>query len=310
MTPRTNRRDFLRRTAWASAAVTGGLAGAFDGQKATAIEPIQRDIAKPNYKFTLAGYSYRKLLTGQNPECTLEDFVRDCARFGLEGTEPTSYYFPQPITDEYLCQLKALAFRLGLSISSTAVGNKFSLPPGEARDQQIAGVKKWIDHAALLGVPIIRIFSGNVRKGQTNEDAVRLAVEAIEECCEYAGKRGIFLGLENHGGLTTSADGMLEIIRAVSSPWFGAWMDTGNFHGGDIYAELDKIAPYTLHVQVKVFTSTPDHGRQPTDFHRLAKILKNVGYRGWICLEYEEAEDPRVACPPYIEKLREAFGAA
>jgi sugar phosphate isomerase/epimerase len=274
---------------------------------ANAIEPVKREIAGPKYRFTLAGYSYRKLLTGGNPECSLEDFVADCARFGLEGTEPTSYYFPKPVTTAYLCHLKALAFRHGLSISSTAVGNKFCMPPGEARDQQIASVKKWVDHAAVLGAPIIRIFSGSVGKEQTQQEALRLAVEAIEECCQYAGQQGIFLALENHGGLTTTADGMLEIIRAVQSPWFGAWMDTGNFHSDDIYGDLAKIAPYTLHVQVKVVTSSPGQGRRPTDFGRLREILDAVGYRGWICLEYEEADDPRTACPKYLDQLREAF---
>jgi sugar phosphate isomerase/epimerase len=100
---------------------------------------------------------------------------------------------------------------------------------------------------------------------------------------------------------------MLEIIRAIKSPWFGAWMDTGNFHGPDPYEELEKIAPYTIHVQVKVVTSSPGQGRQPTDYRRLAQILGNAGYRGWICLEYEEAEDPRIVCPEYLAKLREAF---
>jgi len=307
MTNQTNRRTFLTRAVLASTATAGGLAGILGAQDARAIEPIRREIADPKYKLTLAGYSYRKLLTGRNPQCTLEDFVRECAKFALEGTEPTSYYFPRPVTREYLCRLKALAFRLGLSISSTAVGNNFCLPPGEARDQQIAGVKQWIDHAVVLGAPIIRIFSGSVGKQHTAEEALRLAVEGIEECCEYAGRHGIFLGLENHGGLTSTANGMLDIIRSVKSPWFGAWMDTGNFHGEGVYGELEKIAPYTIHVQVKVVTSSRAAGRKPTDFRRLAKILGRVGYRGWICLEYEEAEDPRVACPRYIAELRKAF---
>ncbi len=303
----TNRREFLGRLALTSAATAGGLAGVFGTPDAKAIEPVKRDIAGPKYKFTLAGYSYRKLLTGKDPECSLDDFVRDCAKFGLEGTEPTSYYFPQLVTDQYLCQLKALAFRLGLSISSTAVGNQFCTPPGAVRDQQIASVKQWIDHAAVLGAPVIRIFSGSEGQGQTHDEALRLALEAIEECCDYAGTRGIYLGLENHGGLTSTAESMLQIIQAVKSPWFGAWMDTGNFRTGDVYQELEKIAPYTLHVQVKVVTSSQEQGQQPTDYSRLARILNSVGYRGWICLEYEEDEDPRVACPKHIAKLREAF---
>ena len=306
MTNKLNRRTLLGNAAIATAAAASGITATLRPCPASAIEPIERG-SESKYKLTLAGYSYRKLLTGDNPECSLEDFVRDCARFGLEGTEPTSYYFPQPVTQAYLCQLKALAFRLGLSISSTAVGNNFCLPPGEARDQQIANLKQWIEHAALLGAPIIRIFSGRVGKQQTEEEARRLAVAGIEECCELAGQHGIFLGLENHGGLTSTAEGMLAIIRKVSSPWFGAWMDTGNFHSDDVYGELEQIAPYTLHVQAKVVMTSPGQGSQPADFPRIAKILDSVGYRGWICLEYEEQDDPRTACPDYIRQLREAF---
>jgi len=277
-------------------------------QQASASEQIKRRYGS-KYKFTLAAYSYRGLLTGNQPEFTLKDFIDDCAKFGLEGTELTSYYFPQPVTNEYLCDLKAHAFKLGLAISSTAVGNNFSRPKGAEREREIAQLKKWIDHAYTLGAPIIRIFSGNVNKGQTPEEAHRLVVEAIEECCQYAGRKGIFLGLENHGGLTSTTDGMLSIIRDVKSPWFGAWMDTGNFHGEDVYGELEKIAPYTLHVQVKVVTSSRGRGREPSDFQRLARILGGAGYRGWICLEYEEKEDPRVACPRYFEQLHKAFVA-
>ncbi|MFC1634232.1 sugar phosphate isomerase/epimerase family protein [Planctomycetota bacterium] len=305
MNRQTSRRAFLAR---APLVTIGSFMAVLGEQKASATESIQRRHGS-KYKFTLAAYSYRELLTGNQPECTLKDFMDDCAKFGLEGTELTSYYFPQPITNEYLCDSKAHAFRLGLAISSTAVGNNFSRPVGPEREREIAQVKKWIDHAHTLGAPIVRIFSGNVNKEQTPEEAHRLVVEAIEECCRHAAQKGVFLGLENHGGLTSTADGMLAIIRDVKSPWFGAWMDTGNFHDEDVYDELEKIAPYTLHVQVKVVTSSRGRGREPTDFTRLSKILGAVGYRGWICLEYEEKEDPRIACPRYIEQLRKAFVA-
>ena len=61
-------------------------------------------------------------------------FLDDCAAFGLEGAEPTSYYFPGDVTLDYLRRLKAHAFRLGLDISGTAVGNDLCHPPGEQRD--------------------------------------------------------------------------------------------------------------------------------------------------------------------------------
>ena len=68
---------------------------------AWAIEPFVRQ--SPKFKFSLAAYSYRDLLAGDPPQLTLFDFVTDCARFGLEGTELTSYYFPADVDVRRIC---------------------------------------------------------------------------------------------------------------------------------------------------------------------------------------------------------------
>lgn len=306
MSERKDRRGFFRDATLVTAGALGGLAGGFFPLGAPAVEPIRRN-GTAKFKFSLAGYSYRNLLTGNPPQMTLDDFLRDCARMGLEGTEPTSYYFPKDVTREYLCHLKGLAFRLGLDISGTAIANDFCHPPGPKRDEQIAHTKRWIDYAEILGAPVIRIYSGRPRGDQTVEQARKLAVEGIEEACDYAGKHGVFLALENHGGLTATVEGMLGIIRDVKSPWFGVNLDSGNFHGDDVYGDLARIAPYALNCQIKVVVSGPGGKKVPSDFKRLAKILTDAGYRGYIVLEYEEREDPREACPRYIEQLREAF---
>ncbi len=306
MTKRKNRRSFFRDATMITAGAVGGIAGGLFPLHSPAIEPIQRN-GTAKFKFSLAGYSYRKLLTGNPPELTLDDFVADCARMGLEGTEPTSYYFPKEVTHEYLRHLKHLSFRLGLDISGTAVGNDFCHPPGLRREGQIAHVKQWIDYAEILGAPVIRIFSGSPRGDQTADVAHKLAVEGMQECCDYAGEHGVFLALENHGGLTTTVEGMLRLVRDVNSPWFGVNFDSGNFHSDDPYADLAQIAPYTINAQIKVVMSGPGGKKVPADFRRLARILTDGGYRGYIVLEYEENEDPRQACPRYIEQLREAF---
>jgi len=301
-----NRRGFFRDATLIAAGAAGGLAGGLFPLRAPAIEPIKRN-GNAKFKFSLAGYSYRKLLTGNPPELTLEDFIIDCARLGLEGTEPTSYYFPKEVTADYLRRLKFLAFRLGLDISGTAVANDFCHPPGPKREAEIAHVKKWIEYAELLGAPVIRIFSGHPHGGQTVEQAYKLAVEGIEECCDYAGRHGVFLALENHGGLTATADGMLRLVRDVKNKWFGVNFDSGNFHSDDIYGELARIAPNAINAQIKVVVSGPDRKKVPSDFRRLAEMLAGAGYRGYIVLEYEEHEDPRKACPRFVEELRRAF---
>jgi sugar phosphate isomerase/epimerase len=296
----STRRQFLGKTA-------AGLAAGLACRAAQAIEPIKRD-GKSFFKFSLAAYSYRDLLTAKPAKFTLDDFIGDCAKMGLDGTELTSYYFPPDPSGEYLRHLKQLCFQLGLDVSGTAVGNDFCHPPGKQRDAEIRDVKRWVDHAQTLGAPVIRIFSGHPH-GTSEQEAHRLAVEAIEECCQYSGERGVFLALENHGGLTTTADGLLALVKDVQSPWFGVNLDTGNFNTADPYADLARLAPYALNVQVKVSIHPAGGQRGHADFRRLAQIVADAGYRGYIVLEFEENEDPREACPRYVDEMRAAFKA-
>lgn len=298
-----NRRQLLGGAAALSVATAGEL------PTAQAIGPIARN-GEAKFKFSLAAYSYRDLLTAkkdQPAQLTLADFVSDCAKFGLEGTELTSYYFPKSISPEFLRQLARQCFRLGLDISGTAIGNDFGHPPGEERKKQIDAAKQWIDYAATLGAPVIRIFAGSAKKDVLPAQSHSLMVGAIEECCDYAGQRGIHLALENHGGPTADAEGLLKFVRDVQSPWFGVNLDTGNFHSDDVYGELERVAPYALNVQVKVVVSGPGGKKAPADYKRLAKMLRATGYRGYIALEFEEAGDPREECPKHLKELREAF---
>jgi len=298
-----DRRQFVHGIAAASV----GAAAAVVPSRAVGIEPITRN-GSAKFKFSLAAYSYRSLLGGKDPELTVSDFVDDCAKMQLEGTELTSYYFPDTVTPEYLRALKQQCFRLGLDVSGTAVGNDFGHPSGAARDQQLQHMKRWIDYAEILGAPVIRVFAGHAKPNVSEQEAHKLMVSALEESCAYAGQHGVHLALENHGGPTATVAGLLALVHDVDSPWFGVNLDTGNFHTTeDIYGDLSKAAPYALNVQVKVVVSGPDNKKRPTDFKRLASMLRDAGYRGYVVLEYEESEDPRTVCPSYLEQLRAAF---
>ena len=296
----TDRRGFVLSTLAAAGAAT------INAPLCRAIEPITRT-AGAHFKFSLAAYSYRDLLQGKSKKLTIDDFIDDCAKFDLDGTELTSYYLSQDGPPEYFRKLKATAFRSGLDVSGTAVGNDFCHPPGPQRDKEIASVKRWIEYADAMDAPVIRIFSGNAKKGQSVEDANQLAIEAIEECCAHAGKFGVFLALENHGGLTAEADNMLAIVRDVKSAWFGVNVDTGNFRTADPYGDLAKIAPYALNVQVKVMIHPAGKPSELCDFKRIAQMLRTAGYRGYVVLEFEEKGDPRTECRKYLDQLREAF---
>lgn len=263
---------------------------------------------------SLAAYSFRDSFRGSSRRqddkaasgrsLDLFQFIDFCADHGCVGTELTSYYFPAQVTDELLLELKRHAFLRGIAVSGTAVGNTFTLQPGEKRDREIAGVKTWIDRAQILGAPHIRVFAGPAQ-GMTQAEAKKLAIAAFEECCEYAGRKGVMLGLENHGGIVAEPGELLDIVKAVRSPWFGINLDTGNFHTEDPYADLATCAPYAVNVQVKTEIQPRGQGKRPADLARLAKILRDAQYQGYVALEYEAAEDPWVAVPRTLARLRE-----
>lgn len=295
-----SRRGFLAAGAAAGATLTSATTDA-------AVAPKRN--GQSHMKLSLAAYSFNSLLPrGSKPgEMTIDDFVDFCAKLNLDGTELTSYYFPTEVTPEFLMNLKQRTFRLGLDISGTAIGNDFCLPDGDKRDAQIQSCKTWIDHAALMGAPVIRIFAGRVAKGDTEEVALDRCVAGIDECLDYAAQKGVFLALENHGGITATPEQLLAIVaRVKESPWFGINFDSGNFRTDDPYGDLEKIAPYAINAQIKVMVA-PNGTQEHADLKRMVEILRAANYRGYVVLEYEEKE-PWKAIPGYIEKLRELIG--
>jgi sugar phosphate isomerase/epimerase len=256
-------------------------------------------------KLSIAAYSYRQYLTGKPPKIDLFDFVNLAADMALDAVEPTSYYFPVDVTTDYLNRLKLHAFTLGLDISGTAVGNNFCLPPGPKRNQEIARVLYWIDRAAELDAPVIRIFAGNVARGSSEKQAFEWTVEGINAVLPHAAKKGIVLALENHLGITTTPEQVLRLLKAIDAPNFGVNLDTGNFRGADPYSEMAQLAPYAFNVQVKTeITRGSSRTKEDADLGRVISILREARYSGYVVLEYEAAEDPMKAIPGHIKNLR------
>ena len=303
MRSKISRRHFLKSSAQAGLSLAGlGLLGNF----ANAIEPFNRE-GKPRFLLSLAAYSFRDFFNSKEPakKIDLFQFIDFCAANGCDGAELTSYYFPTPLTDDYLIKIRRHCFLRGIEVSGTACGNNFALPKGEKLTEQINSVKKWIDHAAVMGAPHIRVFAGKASGGLTDAQARKMCMSSLEEVCDYAGTKGIFLGLENHGGIVAEADGLLEIIKAVKSPWLGINLDTGNFHTADPYGDLARIAPYAVNVQVKAETKTKGAAKsEPVDFPRVFKILREANYQGYVALEYE-AKDPWDSVPVLLKRMKE-----
>jgi sugar phosphate isomerase/epimerase len=297
-----------RRTFLAAA----GLAAA----PALGVEPFARPGAA-RFRLGLAAYSFRQFFRWnrgkeQPPAAdparrlTPESFLDLAADLDCDAAELTSYFFAPGATADAMRELRRRAFLRGLVISGSAVGNRFTLPPGPELDAEITATKEWIDKTAALGAPHLRVFAGELPAGGTLADARRSCIAALEACAEHAGRVGVMLGLENHGGIVASADGLLEIVRAVKSPWLGVNLDTGNFRVADPYAEIARCVPYAVNVQHKVEVQRAADGpKEPADAARVVRLLRDGGYQGFVTLEYEAAEDAFTAVPRHLEALRE-----
>jgi sugar phosphate isomerase/epimerase len=208
---------------------------------------------------------------------------------------------------QLLAKLKGRCTRLGLDVSGGAVGNKFTeADPAKLKDE-IKKTKEWTERYATLGAKAIRIFAGNPVKGEAEEVTRKRCIEAILEVCEHANQFGIYMALENHGGIVTTADQLLTIVKEVKHDWFGVNLDSGNFRTADPYGDFAKLAPYAVNVQFKTEVQYAGQKKQDADLSKLVNILKESKYRGYVALEYEAAADPITAIPKHLHTMKELF---
>src|SRR5262249_26161759 len=193
-----------------------------------------------------------------------------------------TYYFAKTDND-YLDSLKARCARHKLVVSGTAVGNDFCHTDKARLAQELKSVKDWTERTARLGGKTMRIFAGSVKKVDTEVNARQRAIDSIHEACAHAAKHKVILALENHGGITATAEQLLKIVKAVKSDWFGVNLDTGNFHTPDPYADLAKAAPYAVVCQVKTEVF-PNGKREDADFKKMTDILKKENFQGFVAL--------------------------
>jgi L-ribulose-5-phosphate 3-epimerase len=252
-------------------------------------------------KPAICAYSFREALKAKT--MSYEDLIRLTADLGADGVDMTVYWFPDT-SDQFLNSLRRTAYKAAVSIYSIAIRSVMTQPTPELRAKEVADVNKWVDVAVRLGAGHIRVFGGKVPDGATEEQAADWVAEVLQRSSEYAGNKGVILGLEDHGGITARADTILKIVKIVNSPWVGINLDTGNF-SVDPYKEIEMCLPYTANVQMKTLIEGPGGKRIESDWERIVKMLAQVGYRGYLALEYEGKEPPETAVPRLIAQLKQ-----
>jgi sugar phosphate isomerase/epimerase len=258
--------------------------------------------ANARFRPAICAYSFRKQL--EEKSMTYADVIRMAADTGADGVDLTSYWLPDT-EDATLFSLKKLAYKSSIAIYTVGIRARMAQPTPELQTKEFETVRKWLDVAQRLGAGHIRIFGGAIPKGATEDQAVGWAVETLKRCADEASKKGITLGVEDDGGITTTAERTVEIVTKAASPWVGINLDVGNFVN-DAYQQIELCAPYATNVHFKSHVQI-DRQRQDADWPRILGILGKSGYRGYLAIEYELTEEPRTVVPKLVSRLREVI---
>jgi L-ribulose-5-phosphate 3-epimerase len=258
------------------------------------------------------------------PEKVPIEYVMEQARsMGLDAVEILHVQM-QSEANDYLQGLKRKAYSLGLDITCLAIHQGFVSPDPAERRRNVEHTLHGIELAYQLGAPSIRLNSGRwgttatfdalmaVRgqepplPGYTEDDAHGWVVDCIKECLPLAAERGVVLALENHWGLTAAPEQVLRIIRAVDSPWLRVTLDCGNFLD-DPYSKLAQLAPYAVQVHAKTYFGGGVWYTLDLDYGKVAQLLRDVDFKGYVTLEYEGKEDALTAVPKSVAMLKRHF---
>jgi L-ribulose-5-phosphate 3-epimerase len=317
----------ISRRSFVAASVCGAAGLVLPSTSARAAAPAA---PKPRLKLGICSYSYWHFRTAKVP---IETVIEKTAALGVEGVDILHRQMDIPEKEAlttahrtHLRKLRRQAFLSGVDLICLSIHQNFVNPSAEVRAQQVAHTHKCIEIAYQLGIPSIRLNSGRwntiadfdelmkargiepILPGYTEDDGFKWCIGCIEQCLPKAEECGVVMALENHWGLTGTPQGQLRILNAIQSPWLGALMDTGNFLE-DPYDKLKLIAPKTVYVQAKTYPGGGEWYTLDLDYKRIAGILREANYSGYVSLEMEGKENADTAVPKSVAMLREAFQA-
>jgi len=139
-----------------------------------------------------------------------------------------------------------------------------------------------------VGNRLRKLRSGKVRH---LEAKIERAILALQQIMPEAEERDIPVIIENHWGISSYPETILQIIEAVDSPLLGTCPDFDNFpRGVDPYQGLEALMARAQHVHAKSRAFNKLGEERNIDYARCIRIVKR-GFDGSITVEYEGSGD-------------------
>ena len=268
-----SRRQFLAQTGFVAGALLGGAALATDAA------PLKVSLAQWTINPELRSGKIDNL-----------DFAKVAADHGIHAVEYVNQFFMDKAkATKYLGEMKRRAADHGvksLLIMCDREGN-IGDPDTAKRKQTVDNHRKWLDAAKFLGCHSIRVNAGS---SGTWDEQVKLAADGLSQLTAIGAKMGLNVIVENHGGLSSNADWLVQVIKKVGHKRCGTLPDFGNFRiksgeSYDSYRGIQKLLPFAKGVSVKDRV-WDDKGKQnPLAYNRMLKLVHASGFRGYCGIE-------------------------
>lgn len=267
--------------------------------------------SQPRERIAVASYPFREFIAGPehkrgNPAMALEEFAAHVlSKFGINKIEPWSGHFPST-SPKYLEQFRAAIEKTRGKIVNVAVDGEHSPYAADAaeRAEAIEFGKGWIDAAAILGSPGIRL---NIPPAGQSEPGIEATADSLLRVLEHASAKSVVVNLENDNPLSEDPFFLVKLIARVNSPWLHALPDFANTltTGNEEHAYRGMEAmfkdAYTIcHVKDG---ETNEQGRLfEVDMAKAFGYMRQSGYKGYCSMEWDRPGDPYRGTADLIEK--------
>lgn len=279
--------------------------------EATELSSEMKEEIKPFFQLSLAQWSMHKMVfdDGVDPYT----FAEKAKGWGFTGLEYVSglYYkeleksnFSKEAMAAFVEKCNAESTKHGMSNVLIMIDGQGDLATTDAKERKMAVENhyKWVDAAAAMGCHSIRV---NLAGSQNPEEWVSNSVDGLKQLATYAKDKNVNIIVENHGGLSSNAARLVEVMKAVNMENCGTLPDFGNFcvkrkdgsyYNGeceeeyDMYQGVMELMPYAKGVSAKSYNFDEGGNETKIDYSKMLEIVKKSGYTSFIGVEYEGDE--------------------
>ena len=257
-------------------------------------------------------------------QMNLMGFISFAASQGVAGVELLDVFWSD--AEREIPLVKERMADAGLELAVYSISNNFICPDEAERRRELDALKRGVDTALALDVQLMRVFSGSYLEGVGQAEGMSWILEGLSAGAAYAERQGLTLALENHGRFAGRSDQVRDIIERVGSPALRVNLDMGNFLpvGQDPMKAARDLADLIVLTHLKDMrranADEPGHvfadpdgqlltgsviGEGLVDLPAMIGLLDEIGYSGWLSLEYEGSDDPvRVGVPRSLAAAR------